>query len=193
MTQDTPALVRSRLAELRGYLSAADSSAKVYYGADLANNVNTVIQELATATSADYSRFRVDWERGDTGPWVNAADYRSKLSALIGRLEEEFGLGAQPGSGGLGAGPGGGGAVTLTLNQTLSQLTHIGFTVELGEAIDEKIQEVPEDSNERRFLDRLKESLATVKDAASLLGLIASSAKATGVAIDDIAKIFGPR
>jgi hypothetical protein len=81
----------------------------------------------------------------------------------------------------------------LTLNQTLSQLTHVGFTLQLSEAIDEKIQEVPEDSNERRFLDRLKQSLGTVKDAASLLGLIASSAQATGVAIDDIAKIFGPR
>jgi hypothetical protein len=121
-------------------------------------SIDAVLRELSAATGADYVRFRVERERSEmSGPYINAGQYKSKLSGLVNRLQEEYGLGpAQP------THPGSG-AVTLNLNQTLSQLTHITLSVELEGIIEDRMRRYPENSKERTFLERLRGSLGASK------------------------------
>jgi hypothetical protein len=174
--------VRSLLGELRGYLETAPDSVAIS-GWELAKSLEAVLGELTTATGADYARFRVERQRSEFGgPYINGAEYRSKLSGLVSRLEQEYGLQATPASSRE--------TVTLNLNQTLSQLTHVSLNIELRQVIEERLHQYAEGSKERNFFERLSASLGAVKDVAGLIALVGTTAEAVGLGVQDIAKLF---
>jgi hypothetical protein len=90
MDDKAAAIVRPRLAELKGYLSSVPDSTLIY-GWELAQSLDKVIDELSAATGWDYSRFRVtQQERQIFGAVIDATEYRAKLTALVNRLHEEL-------------------------------------------------------------------------------------------------------
>jgi hypothetical protein len=90
MDTDTAAIVRARLAELKGYLANAPDTSFIY-GWALAKSLDQAVKELSAATGWDYSRFRVAQQtRQFFGDGIDGIEYRSKLTALVNRLQEEL-------------------------------------------------------------------------------------------------------
>lgn len=184
MTDEELALVRASYKELRGYLSEAPPL-RTWRGTELADNLAHVIGDLSAVTGNDYSRFRVSVERGQLGPYTNGEAYRSRLAGLVGRLEAEFGLSDDRASNG--GSPG----VRVELNQTLQQITEVTLNLEIQQWIDAKTGAHPEGTPERMFLDRLRGSLANVKDVAGLVAAIVGTANTVGLKVEDLMKLFG--
>ena len=179
--------IRPIYSELQGYLSSAPNSSSDYFWDDAAfwNRYNSAVDELSKITEEDFSRFKViaetiPWNR-ETRRRINIKTYRSNLSGLISRLHGQyFSDEIHPFSG----------TPSTIISQSQTQTQHIQILLEIQSRLDEKLPGYKVGSKERTFIEKLKTSLASVKEVGSLVTLILKTAKEFGLSIEEVLKIF---
>jgi hypothetical protein len=173
--------------ELQGYLSQAPSGDKVAYVRDqsLWEQFNKTIDELNSVSGQDYNKFKITNILHDgSEPYILNSDYRSKLNGLIMRLYGEyFEKEISPFSGGP--------STVVNQNQQQSQATQIVMITEFQDLIDKRFYGAELEEKEKSFLQKLKDSLPTVKSVVELVNLILTIAKSSGLDINQISKAFG--
>jgi hypothetical protein len=113
---------------------------------------------------------------------VPIADFRIKLMAAIGFMNQKFFPEDKPFSGSPGT--------IINMSQTAVQQVHQELIVNLTEQTALKSQEFDKGSPEREFLDQFKDSLKTIKSATDLVESILNIGQKLGLAIPAILKIL---
>lgn len=172
--------------ELQGYLSQAPAVDKVSYLRDpsIWEQLNNTIDELNKVSGQDYNKFKITNIRNDSGePYIENLDYRSKLNGLIMRLYGEyFDNETSPFSGTP--------STVVNQSQSQSQTAQIALIMDFQSVIDKKLYGSELEGKEKSFLEKVKESLTTVKSTTEVINLILTLGKSMGITIDQIIKLF---
>jgi hypothetical protein len=177
-------------AELQGYLSQAPSisdKSRIFNDMTLAQQVNSSIKELNEVFEENYDKFSIEektieWN-GRYRKVIEIKSYRTKLGGLIARLHGKyFSDEPAPFSG----------MPNTVINQTQnqSQSVQIQILLETQSIIDNALHNVEKGSDEENFLNKIKDSLSSVKSVTELISLILSSAKEFGLSVVEILKIL---
>ena len=83
-----------------------------------------------------------------------------------------------------------GGSPTTVISQTQYQVQSIQMLLEFQSKIDKALQAVEEGSPQKKFLEKVKGSLSTIKNVTELFSLVLRLAKDFGLGLDDLASIF---
>ncbi|KKT77084.1 MAG: hypothetical protein UW73_C0028G0009 [Microgenomates group bacterium GW2011_GWB1_44_8] len=183
--------IRPIYSELQGYLAQAPklenpldrSSDKTLW-----TQVNNTINELNGVSAKNYDSFKLDPEFMDQRGmiphhYIKISAYRMKLGGLIARLHAEY-FSDEPA-------PFSGMPTTIiSQTQQQNQSFQIQMLLEIQSRIDEKIPKFDEDSKEKKFLEKIKESLASVGNVSQLIALLLRVGKDIGLTVDQIFNIF---
>jgi hypothetical protein len=183
--------IRPIYSELQGYLSQAPNGKieLITYtkGKGLWEQVNETIDELSKITGNDYSRFkmipRTSEVNSDNFYIVHAAEYRTKLGGIISRLHGEY-FSNEP------APFSGMPSTVIRQNQHQSQSIQVQMLIDFQSKIDEEIQKLEPGDKKRSFLEKIKGSLASVKDYAGLIALYITTAQEFGLSIKELLEVF---
>ena len=173
--------------ELRGYLAQAPGIKDEYdiYEESVWIQYNEAVNLLNKISGKDYSRFCIKPEQSpmSTSLSINVVAYRNKLGGLISRLHGEY-FTEEPNP--LDGVP----STVIAQNQQQGQSVHIQMLFEMQDIIDKKIPNYPEGSEERNFLQKLKDSLRYISSVKEIFQTIFKMAKASGLDPDALYKIF---
>ncbi len=178
--------LRSLYAELQGYLKQAPTPKELYeviYSDEICKQYNKCVQLIINNLGEDYNRFIIVPHESDIGPYINIHEYRQKLGGIIAKLHSEyffsepFLFGSQPNT-------------IITQSQHQIQSLHIQMLLDIQSKIDAKVPDYKEGSKEKKFLQKIKNSLSSISDITQFLSQIFKIAKEFGLNIDDISKIF---
>lgn len=175
--------IRPIYSELQGYLSQAPREGNVIFESSVWERYNTTIDELSNISGEDYSDYKVNPIVWADSPAVEILDYRTKLGGLIARLHGKFFPDEPPPFSGMPS-------TIITQTQQQTQSFQIQTLLEIQSKIDEKTPQFNEDSKERKFLDKIKDSLSSVKDVSQLITLILKVGKEIGLTLSQILNIF---
>lgn len=171
--------------ELQGYLSQAPEirgDIEVSSDLSLIEQYNEALDELNNISDKNYDRFKIK-EKEVFSELFNVTNYRSKLGGLIARLHREY-FSEEPA-------PFSGMPNTI-INQTQQQTQsfQVQMLLEIQSKIDEKISEFKEGTKEKSFLDKIKDSLSSIRNTTELLALILKSGKDFGLTVKQILNIL---
>ncbi|OGH82725.1 MAG: hypothetical protein A2301_01340 [Candidatus Magasanikbacteria bacterium RIFOXYB2_FULL_40_13] len=179
---------------LRGYLKHAPEGH--IKKPEVWNTFHDEIDELNRITDTEkYNRFRLELSTGrfsslsEPYSYIDSSMYKGKLQALIYQLGGDDDADKQA-SGDIVFSP------TINNNneqrqtQAQSQAVINQMRVDFEKIIDEKIKEVPEGSDERKFLDKVKEMLKTVKSYSDILKLVLTTGTTLGLSAVKIAELL---
>ncbi|MBI2038913.1 MAG: hypothetical protein HYT22_01355 [Candidatus Niyogibacteria bacterium] len=169
--------------ELQGYLAQAPEKDKEIFVEAVWERYNQTVEELNNVSGKNYDGYRVQPRRwaNTTNPCVATLDYRTKLGGIIARLHREyFSDEAAPFSG----------MPNTVINQSQHQYQSIQMLLEIQDKISEKFYQATEGSKEKTFLEKVKSSLSSVRNATELLSLIMKTAKDIGLSVDELIKLF---
>ena len=184
--------------ELQGYLSQVPEVKGLndpLYDSSIWMQYNQAVDQLNEVSGVDYSRFKVEprtskARRSSEGrlispeyEFVNIVSYRQKISGLISRIHAEFFPKEAPP---FGSTP----STIISQTQQQSQSVHIQMLLEVQSKIDQELPKFDEGTKERTFLQKVKGSLSSVKDATSLIALLLNIAKECGLSLEDLKGIF---
>jgi hypothetical protein len=147
-----------------------------------------LIEELEKVTGKDYKRYQVVVDRRYGEPLMMATDYRSKVNALIMRLHGEYFVDeTHPFSG----------SPTTVVNQSSkqeqsqNQSVNISMILDFQSSIDKTLYGNPNlDDMQKSFLEKIKQSLSSVKSFVELINLIVVTAKAVGLNLEIALNLF---
>lgn len=173
--------------QLQGYLGQAPTTKDGYYDYNSFywTSLNQCIEELKKITGDDYSRFQVKIipRQGGDGEKIDRNEYRMQVNALIMYLKGRYFPDETDPFGG---------SPLVSVNQ--SQNVQVTMLLEVTTLID-KILYGENGKNlkpeEKTFLEKVKNTLPSVKTAAELLAIVVKMAKDSGLDIHTVAKIFG--
>jgi len=180
--------VRPIYSELQGYLSQAPAGDKgLIFEASIWEQHNQTIDELNTVTGKNNDRYKVevrsiDWKR-TMRRVIDSQSYRIKLGGFISRLHGEYFSDEPPPFSGMPS-------TMITQHQIQNQATYVQILLDLQSKIDEKLQEYKEESKEKTFLEKIKNSLSRVGNIVELIGLILRTGKELGLTVEQILKMF---
>jgi len=175
--------IRPIYSELQGYLAQAPKTEKFTFYGNEWEQYNNTIDELNKLTDKDYNRFKLEPLHGSLGSFVRLETYCQKLGGLIARLHAEYfsdevaPFAEMP-------------STIITQSQEQTQSFQIQMLLEVQSKIDEKIAKFDEGSKERKFLEKVKGSLASIRNIAGLIALLLSVAKECGLSIEDLKSLF---
>ena len=180
--------IRPIYSELQGYLSQAPkskTSGALIYGSTLWEQYNSAVIDLNNISGHNYDRFKVTphFEINDF-PRVEIDAYRAKLGGLISRLHSEYFSDEAPPFSGMPS-------TVISQVQQQSQSVYVQMLLEVNSKIEQKLPEFPEGTKERKFLQKVKDSLSSIKDTVGLIALLVNTAKECGLSIDVLKSIFG--
>ncbi len=180
--------IRPMYSELQGYLKQAPDEKTDLWGEaaqDVGRQVSNTIDELNSVTGENYDQFKSlakpYLRNGDYIPNLTMAVYRQRLAGLIARLHGKY-FPDEPA-------PFSGMPNTI-INQTQNQSIQIELILDFQEMINEKIQSTQPESKERKYLEKIKNSLSTVKSFTDAINLSVSTAKTFGLGTDDLLRLF---
>jgi len=179
--------IRRIYAELKGYSSQEQTPDQTMITeATVWDQYNDVIDELNQVTSSEnYLRYRiVPGDISGFGKGINSFSLKMKAAGLVGRLHAEY-FPDEPDP--LASSP----DTVISQSQEQAQSFQFQLVLEFQSTLDQKIPQHKEGTKERTFLDKLKGSLASVRDTAGLLKLILQTGKEIGLSFEDILRIFG--
>lgn len=173
--------------ELQGYLQQTPLpkvASDCLYESSYWDQINNVIDELNQVSGKDYSKFKIIPEdRYASASYVRVAFFRQKLGGLIDRLHAEyFSDEDRPFSGKP--------STIVTQNQSQEQNVSITMVLQIQEKILEKLNDPNTTSEEKSFLERVKEGLGGVKSVFDLLNLIFSMANSMGISVERLKTLF---
>jgi len=183
--------IRPIYSELQGYLSQAPKLESPLDGSSDKTpwtQVNNTIDELNSISGKNYDSFKLNPEfMNQKGMiphyFIKISAYRSKLAGLIARLHGEY-FSDEP------APFSGMPSTIITQTQQQSQSFQVQMLLEIRSKIDEKIPKFDKDSKERGFLEKVKGSLASVRNVAELILLLLKTGKDIGLTVDQILNIL---
>jgi len=180
--------IRPIYSELQGYLSQTSKEKSIsdaMYDAFIWDQFNTVIDELNSISGNNYDRFKINPKRasGSGSPFVQVLTYRSMLGGLISRLHGEFFSDEPPPFSGMPT-------TIISQSQQQTQSFQIQMLLEIQSTIDEKIHKFEEGAKEKKFLERVKASLASIGNITQLVALLLKVGNEVGLTIEQVAKIF---
>lgn len=176
--------------ELQGYLTQApDNEPKIYiYDKDFWEHYNRTLKELNSLTGKDYDKFKLrpitNLHGGDR---ITNTAYRQKLGGLIALLHAEYFLDEIAPFSGM---PNTVIHQNQIQNQDQSQSMQVKLALEMSDLIHEKLSKAKDGSKEKTFLEKIKGSLSSVKNASQLITLLITTANQLGLSIDDLRKLF---
>jgi len=183
-------LIRPLYSELQGYLKQAPPIEKAHditYTASLWENYNNTVGIIIKETGDEnFNRFKLagnDVQRRDDDgiQFIKLITYNQKLGGIISYIYGKyFADEINPLSG----------TPSTIISQNQQQSQSIQIILEVQEKLIEAKHKYPEQSKERKFIDKIKDSLPSIKSAADLLGIIFKVAKDFGVGIDELKAIF---
>lgn len=179
--------IRPIYAEIQGYLSQAPTKERTsaIYDVNLWEQANQVIDELSRVSGEDYSRFKMTPKLSgqSRSPFIEKDTYRAKLSGLISRLHGKYFSDEIPPFSGMPS-------TVITQTQQQSQSIQVQMLLDFQSKIDEKINHLKPEDKERKFLEKLKGALASVRDYAGLIALYVTTAKEFGLTLKDLLELF---
>jgi hypothetical protein len=178
--------VRPIYSELQGYLSQAPKANKsedTISDKALWLQYNDTVNILSKITEEDYSRFRIEPIQGQYANFIRINTYRQKLGGLISRLHGEY-FSAEP--------PPFIGMPSTVITQTQQQVQSFSvILLDMQDKINEQIQNYDKGSEERKFLDKLKDSLRGITNVTQLFNQLFMLAKQFGLSIEQLERLFG--
>jgi len=179
--------IRPIYEELQGYLSQTPLLKDPHDSSDdssLWEQYNQVIEELNNISDKNYDRFRITpFSGGDGYTFIRLLVYRNKLGGLISRLHGEYFSDEPTPFSGMPS-------TVITQTQQQSQSFQIQMLLEIQSKIDEKILKFDKDSKERGFLEKIKSSLASVKNVTELILLLLKTGNDIGLTVEQIFNIL---
>jgi len=187
MTENLRGKIRPIYKELQGYLSQIPLPEKpndVITTPAVWEQLNSTIDELNACSEKNYDKFKISAVYHNEGyQHISLVDYRQKIGGLISRLHAEyFSDESEPFSGSPNT--------VITQSQQQSQSVNVQMLLEFQSLIDKKLPELKEDSKEKTFLQKIKDSLPNIRNAIELIKLVLSIANDLGLTIEQATKIF---
>jgi hypothetical protein len=176
--------IRTIYREIQGYLSQTpmpNSPSDIFATNASWERYNIAVQDLSQVTGEDYSRFRIKPEYLDDEAIVHIENYRQSLNGLINTLHALYFANESPP---FGASP------TTVISQSQYQVQSVQMILDIQSKIDLNLHKLQEDSPKKRFLEKLKSALSSVKNVTDLLGLLLKLAKDYNLSINDVTSIF---
>jgi hypothetical protein len=176
--------IRVIYGELQGYLSQTPkpSSPTDIFATDSSwQRYNIAVGDLSKITGEDFARFQIRPTRQNRYDIVHIEDYRQALNGLINTLHALY-FGDEPRPFG--------GSPTTVISQTQYQVQSIQMLLDFQSKIDKALQNVEENSTKKKFLEKMKGSLSTIKNVTELFSLVLKLAKEYGLGLGDLISIF---
>lgn len=179
--------IEGKYRELIAFLSQIPESGTVHRQ-DTAKDFNDLIDQLATLCEDDFGdcKVRVISDEDCTSFWT-------KGMKLIARLNHKFEFdqktpSIRPSLQGRGT------SLNLTQNQQNEQNTSVAILVTVVSDVTEQLiraeSKYKVDSTERKFIEKMKDGIKSVKAYSDVLLLILSLAQSYGITIETLQKIF---
>jgi hypothetical protein len=164
--------IRPLYAEFQGYLSQTPeprSPGDTMSGDEsLWDQYNNSVDLLNNITREDFNRFKIEPRRGQSGKFILIVSYRRKLGGLISHLHGRyFSDEPAPFSG----------MPSTVITQTQHQNQTVQMLFEIRDKIEAKMADYQEGTKERKFLQKFKESLASISNWTQLLSQLLKMAK----------------
>lgn len=183
--------IRPTYSELQGCLSQAPVAKNPSDSTDdktLWELFNITIDDLDKITGNDYNKYKISpntqrvegYPNGITD--IKISEYRTKLGGLISRLHGEFFYDEPAPFSGVPS-------TVVTQNQNQQQSTYITMLLEIQDKINAQLPETKTEE-EKNFLQTVKSSLSTIKNATELIQIILNTANTFGIGIDKLQQIF---
>lgn len=176
--------IRPIYSELQGYLAQAPKTDDSFFQEKEWEQYNNTVDELNKLTDKDYNKFKLEPARGGYGEiFVRLETYCQKLGGLIARLHGEYfsdevvPFAEMP-------------STIITQSQNQNQSVHVQLLLEVNNLIHEKLNKAKEGSKEKKFLEKIKGSLASVKNVSQLVTLLVTSAHQLGITIEQLKDLF---
>ncbi len=188
MEEEKEKKIKVIYSELRAYLAQAPIEKDGFNELDddsIWEHYNGTVNLLSETSGNDYSRHCIEPSVRDSthNPYVTIDTYRQRLSGLISSLREEY-FSDEPDP--LDGAP----STVITQSQHQGQSVHIQMIVDITDIINEKIGKYEDGSNEKSFLQKLKDSLSSVSNVKQLLQTIFELAKKYGLDMNEAFEIF---
>ena len=184
--------IRSIYAELQGYLNEAPNTKDDKTPTDIfSKQSNDTIDELNEITKNNYDKFKIESKYYSNsiggGSYIDTYTYRNKLNALIRKIHSEFFLDEQDP---FTKTPDNKTSNIITQHQQQSQSIEIQIISEIMEKIGEKNQKYKDGTPEKKFLEKLKESIKSVNGVMGAINLIIKTAGNFGLTLNQISQIL---
>lgn len=168
--------------ELKGMLSAMpeenlilDKGISEKYNATV-SKISGLIPEIVASEYLIQSEF-ISLQFGGGDQRINKNHYKMKLSALLGQLRGRFDFDSAVNTSG---------GHTFIQNQTVS----VEFVLNLQEKIIELIEKQEKGTAERTFLEKVKESIASIKNGTDIVKTVLVEANKAGISLEKLVSIF---
>jgi len=171
--------IRPIYSEFQGYLSQLAKSGFTSEEA-VWTPYNQAVEELESVSQDDYSRYKMQPNQAGL---ADVRVLRIKLGGLISRLHGKYFIGEQVPFSGMPS-------TIITQSQGQSQDFRVEMVLNIQGKIDERISKFDEGSKERSFLQKIKDSLSSVKDIHQLLMLLLQTGKTFGFDLEKVLDIF---
>lgn len=169
--------------ELLGYMSQIPSSKDSPYlhGQNIWAPYEDKLVQLEEILGQNLSSYRLALDHEWDPPRISTIEYRTKMNGLIMRLRaEHFPDLDAPFSG----------SPRMVVNQSQNPSVQVSILLEIQSTIDKQLYDQKTTADEKSFLKKVKDSLGTVRDVASLVALIAKTAADFGISPETIFKLF---
>ncbi len=179
--------IRPIYSELQGYLSQISKSNESYEtirDPSVWKNLNSSIDELSELASADYSKFKIEPQKGQFNSlFVTLTEYRNKVGGLVAKIHGKF-FSDEPTP--FTNMP----STVISQQQSQTQSVDIKVILNLSEKINKEIGNYEEGTPERTFLEKVKEKLDEVKNNMDLIKIILEAGVFSGLAIKKIISLL---
>ncbi|MCJ7663521.1 MAG: hypothetical protein MUO24_04705 [Desulfobacterales bacterium] len=178
--------IRSIYSKLQGWLANTPNDPKypTTYDPEDWEQYNSTIVKLNELTVKNYDEHKLKPTRGGAGKlYITKDSYRQKLGGLIAQLRCEYSLdevapfAEKP-------------STIINLSQNQNQSVYVQLQMEVSNLINEKLGMVQDGSKEKTFLEKIKESLSSVKNVSQLVTLFLMTAQQVGITIGQLKTLF---
>lgn len=181
-------LVRPLYSELQGLLKEAPSVGEngntTSYDSAMWSHYNSTVDELNRISGLDFNKFKISGIRRNThlGDFINISEYRTKLGGLIARLHGTYFEDQTAPFAGM---------PNTIITQNQSQSIDVQILLDLQSKIVEELPKHSEGTKERSFLQKLKDSLPSLKNGTDILSSALRIGADLGLTPSTIHKLLG--
>lgn len=164
-----------------------DERNRTTYSSDIWDMVNSKIEDLNKVTQRDFNLFKLKPKISSStshSEYLEIETIRVKLGGMISELHGRY-FSDEPA-------PFSGMPSTI-INQTQqqNQSVTVQMLLDVQSKIDQNLSKFEEGTKQKKFLQKVRSSLSSIKDAVGLISLLTNIAKEFGLSIDDLKNIFG--
>ena len=162
-----------------------DERNRTTYSSDIWNMINIKIEDLNKVTQNDFNLFKLHPKVSGSSciEYLYIETIRAKLGGLISELHGRY-FSDEP------APFSGMPSTIINQSQQQNQSLIVQMLLDVQSKIDQNLSKYEEGAKEKKFLQKVKSSLGSIKDAVGLISLLINVGKDCGLSIDDLKGIF---